>query len=353
VLGNLGLLKKRLGDNPSLVRLIDGAVAGAERGAALTKRMLAFARRQELKPATIQLNTLVAGMEEMLRRTLGPTISIDFAVSTSLPSVRVDPHQLELALLNLAVNARDAMPDGGHLAISAHRETGRDPAHRLPDGEYVCILVTDSGCGMDEATVQRATEPFFTTKGIGKGTGLGLSMVHGLAAQSGGAMRIVSEIGKGTTVRLWLPVERAQNYALGTTPESRIPAVRVCRILVVDDDPLIVSSTAAMLDDLGHVVMEADSAARAVEMLRAGTKVDLIITDYAMPYMNGMELAGIIRENWPWVPVILASGYAELSGPTDLLLRLSKPYHQSELAECIATALDDRKVVPIDIARSA
>jgi signal transduction histidine kinase len=353
VLGNLGLLKKRLGDNPSLVRLIDGAVAGAERGAALTKRMLAFARRQELKPATIQLNTLVAGMEEMLRRTLGPTVSIDFAVSASLPSVRVDPHQLELALLNLAVNGRDAMPDGGRLSISAHRETGRDPVHRLSEGEYVCILVTDSGCGMDEATVQRATEPFFTTKGTGKGTGLGLSMVHGLAAQSGGAMRIVSEIGKGTTVRLWLPVDRAQIYVSSSTPESRIPGVRVCRILVVDDDPLIVSSTAAMLDDLGHVVMEAESAARAVEMLRAGTKVDLIITDYAMPYMNGMELAGIIRENWPWVPVILASGYAELSDPTDQLLRLSKPYHQSELAACIATALDDRKVVPIDIARSA
>jgi signal transduction histidine kinase len=353
VLGNLGLLKKRLADNPSLVRLIDGAITGAERGAALTKRMLAFARRQELKPATIQLNALVAGMEEMLRRTLGPTVSIDVAVSASLPSVRVDPHQLELALLNLAVNARDAMPDGGRLAISAHRETGRDPVHRLSEGEYVCILVTDSGCGMDEATVQRATEPFFTTKGIGKGTGLGLSMVHGLAAQSGGAMRIVSDIGKGTTVRLWLPVDRAQIYVSSNTPESRIPGVRVCRILVVDDDPLIVSSTAAMLDDLGHVVMEAESAARAVEMLRAGTKVDLIITDYAMPYMNGMELAGIIRENWPWVPVILASGYAELSDPTDLLLRLSKPYLQSELAGCIATALDDRKVVPIDIARSA
>jgi signal transduction histidine kinase len=354
VLGNLSVLKRRLNDNASLVRLIDGAIAGAERGAVLTKRMLAFARRQELKPATVQLNALTTGMEEMLRRTLGPTVTIDFAVPANLPSVRVDPHQFELALLNLAVNARDAMPEGGRLTISAHRETDRTAVRRLPEGEYLCILVTDTGSGMDEATLQRATEPFFTTKGTGKGTGLGLSMVHGLAAQSGGAMRIDSQPGKGTTVRLWLPVDRSELVLPGSEPEQRAPAAGFCRVMVVDDDPLIASSTAAMLDDLGHVVIEADSGSRAVELLRAGTKVDLVVTDYAMPNMTGLELATVIRQNWPWIPVVLSSGYAELADADDLALpRMPKPYQQAELAACIATVLEEHKVVPIDIARSA
>ncbi len=344
VLGNLRLLKKRLPDNPLLTRLIEGAIAGAERGATLTKRMLAFARRQELKPMTVRVDALVEGMEEMLRRSLGPTIDIEFSVSATLPPIRVDPHQFELALLNLAVNARDAMPRGGRLTIAASGEPSWNPASEPKDGDYVCIAVADSGTGMDEATLARATEPFFTTKGIGKGTGLGLSMVHGLAAQSGGAMRIASQVGTGTTVRLWLPVDLAKPALQDEASETVAPAVQGCRILVVDDDPLILSSTAALLDDLGHVVIEAASAADAMEVLRSNARIDLVITDHAMPHMTGMDLARAVRKCWPRVPVILASGYVDLPEPDDLSLpRLPKPYQQSDLAACIAAALADSK----------
>jgi signal transduction histidine kinase len=352
VLGNLELIKKRLPDNPGLIRLVDGAITGAERGASLTKRMLAFARRQELKPATVQLSSLVEGMEEMLRRTLGPAISIEADVSATLPPVLVDPHQFELALLNLTLNARDAMPDGGRLTITARREEGNVLVPGLSNGEYVSIVVTDSGLGMDEPTLKRATEPFFTTKGVGKGTGLGLPMVHGLVVQSGGAMRIASQIGQGTSVRLWLPVDRDGVAPQSSTPDARLRTVPSVNIMVVDDDQLILSSTAAMLDDLGHVVIETSSAAMALETLRAGAKVDLIVTDHAMPHMTGLELASITGKEWPWIPVILASGYADpLSKDAILLPRLTKPYHQAELASCIATVLEARKVVALDPGR--
>jgi signal transduction histidine kinase len=352
VLGNLELIKKRLPDNPGLIRLVDGAITGAERGASLTKRMLAFARRQELKPATVQLSSLVEGMEEMLRRTLGPAISIEADVSATLPPVLVDPHQFELALLNLTLNARDAMPDGGRLTITAHREEGTVLVPGLSRGEYVSIVVTDSGLGMDEPTLKRATEPFFTTKGVGKGTGLGLPMVHGLVVQSGGAMRIASQVGQGTSVRLWLPVDRSGVVPQNSAPDLRSRTVPSVNVMVVDDDQLILSSTAAMLDDLGHVVIETSSAAMALETLRAGAKVELIVTDHAMPHMTGLELAGIISKEWPWIPVILASGYADpLSTDSVSLPRLTKPYHQAELASCIAAVLEAQKIVPLDSAR--
>ncbi|HEY1412684.1 MAG TPA: response regulator [Rhodopila sp.] len=354
VLGNLELLKKRLPDTPLLKRLVDGAIAGAERGATLTKRMLAFARRQELKPATVQLNALVEGMEDMLRRSLGPTISIEADVSESLPPVRIDPHQFELALLNLALNARDAMPQGGRLTIAASQDENAQLSTGLTGGEYIRILVADSGSGMDEQTLKRATEPFFTTKGVGKGTGLGLPMVHGLVAQSGGAMQIASEIGQGTTVRLWLPVDRVGAVPRNNVSEDRGQAVLSCRVMVVDDDPLILSSTAAMLEDLGHVVIEASSATSALEILRADAKVDLIVTDHAMPVMTGIQLTGVVRQQWPWMPVILASGYADLLETDDAPPhRLAKPFNQAELARCIATAVEEKKVVPIEAARRA
>jgi signal transduction histidine kinase len=354
VLANLELLKKRVPENPAIHRLIEGAMMGAHRGASLTKRMLAFARRQELQPATVQLSALVAGMEDMLQRSLGPTISIKADLSDTLPPVRIDPHQFELALLNLALNARDAMPDGGQLTIAAHQEEGIGVVQGVWSGEYVCVIVTDSGAGMDESTVKRATEPFFTTKGVGKGTGLGLPMVHGLVAQSGGAMRIASEVGKGTSIRLWLPVDRAGSVSPGIAPEALTQTTVSQRVLVVDDDPLISTSTAAMLDDLGHDVIEAASADCALEILRAGTKVDVVITDHAMPGMTGLELADVIREQWPWIPVILASGYADLMNIADIpFRRLAKPYYQAELASCIAGVLEAQKVVPIDAAKRA
>jgi CheY-like chemotaxis protein len=207
---------------------------------------------------------------------------------------------------------------------------------------------------MDEQTLKRATEPFFTTKGVGKGTGLGLPMVHGLMAQSGGAMQIVSQMGQGTVVRLWIPADREGVIFPVTVPEVRAQVQRSCRILVIDDDPLILSSTAAMLEDLGHSVIETSSAFSALEILRADAKVDAVVTDHAMPQMTGLELAGIIRKQWPWIPIVLASGYAELALADDVSLpRLAKPYRQSELASCIANVLEERKIVPIEAARRA
>jgi signal transduction histidine kinase len=355
VLGNLELLKKRMPDTPSIKRLMDGAIAGAERGATLTKRMLAFARRQELKPTTVQLRTVFDGMADMLRRSLGPTITIEADISENLPPVQIDPHQLELALLNLALNARDAMQDGGRLTITARLDEAAGLAAGLPKGEYVCAVVADSGSGMDELTLKRATEPFFTTKGVGKGTGLGLPMVHGLMAQSGGTMQLESQVGKGTAVRLWFPVDRDGVIpSTSSEPGVRAPTQFSCRVMVVDDDPLILSSTAAMLEDLGHIVIEASSGNSALEILRAEAKVDVVVTDHAMPHMTGLELAGIIRQQWPQVPIILASGYAELQQRDDCPLpRLAKPYRQSELAACIANVIEGRKIIAIEAARRA
>jgi signal transduction histidine kinase len=353
ILGNLQLLRKRLPEDPRLLRLVDGAMQGADRGATLTKHMLAFARRQELRPETVDVPRLVNGMEEMLRRTLGPAIQIVTTYRPDLPPIRVDPNQLELALLNLALNARDAMPHGGRLVIGGSCITGgADRPKELAAGRYVCLTVSDSGAGMDEATLRRAADPFFTTKGSGKGTGLGLSMVQGVAAQSGGAMHIASRPGDGTTVELWLPLSEAASVA------DAAPAVvlfgnvgRPCRVMVVDDDPLVVASTAAMLEDAGHMVTEALSGVRALDMLRIGTKVDVVVTDHAMPGMSGSELARQIRQHWPELPVILATGYAELpSGMDPSLPRLSKPYLQEELVTQIAKVLSGSptNVVPLD-----
>jgi signal transduction histidine kinase len=358
ILGNLQLLRKRLPDEPRLLRLVDGAMQGADRGATLTKRMLAFARRQALRPETVDVPRLVAGMEEMLRRTLGQAIEITTEYRPDLPPIRVDPNQLELALLNLALNSRDAMPHGGRLVISGHYQAGGpDSPQGLQGGHYVCLTVSDTGDGMDEATLKRAAEPFFTTKGAGKGTGLGLSMVHGVAAQSGGAIRIASQLGVGTTVELWLPVSEAAFVAeISPLGASHGDAVRPCRVMVVDDDPLITASTVAMLEDLGHLAIEALSGARALDMLRLGAKVEVVVTDHAMPGMTGSELARQIRQSWPGLPIILASGYAELpNGEDPDLPRLSKPYLQDELAAQIAKALAEtaKNVIPLDAARRA
>jgi CheY-like chemotaxis protein len=280
---------------------------------------------------------------------------METAIGANLPSVLVDPHQFELALLNLVLNARDAMPQGGRVTIAAHKDTGANQVAGLPGGEFVCILVADSGSGMDEQVLKRATEPFFTTKGVGKGTGLGLPMVHGLAAQSGGTMQIESKVGHGTSVRLWLPVDTTGEVAETRLPEVEARATASHRVLVVDDDSLILSSAAAMLEDLGHVVIVASSGTAALEILRANAKVDVVVTDYAMPHMNGLELADLLHQQWPWLPVILASGYAEFAnaGTIFSLERLAKPYNQAEIAACIERVLEERKIIPLNAARSA
>ena len=347
VLGNLDLLRKHVPDDPKARRLIDGAIQGAERGATLTKRMLAFARRQELKPETVDVPSLVDSMVEMLGRSLGPGVRITTDFEPDLPPTQVDPNQLELALLNLALNGRDAMPLGGKLVISAHREhvlAGDVPG--LAPGDYVCIAEQDTGHGMDEVTLKRATEPFFTSKGAGRGTGLGLSMVDGLVAQSGGAMRITSRPGLGTTVEMWLPVSQVTEATRPRpAPMPSVEDTRSCRVLVVDDDPIVLSGTAAMLEDLGHAAIEAASAEQALELLRAEPTFDLIITDHAMPGMTGTELAAQIRLAWPKLPVVIATGYADLPAEVQLgLPRLSKPYRQQELAELVGRMIGDQPV---------
>jgi signal transduction histidine kinase len=344
VLGNLELIRKYVPDNPRLLRMVDGAIQGAERGAALTKRMLAFARRQELRPEAVDIANLIDGMTELLGRSLGPTIRITTTFDPGLVPAQIDPSQIELALLNLAVNARDAMPGGGQLSISARRETvGAAEMPELAAGDYIAIAVRDTGSGMDADTRKQATEPFFTTKGRGRGTGLGLPMVHGLVAQSGGAMRIESRPQLGTTVELWLPVAAPVAPPGQARRAAGMPgagALRPCRVLVVDDDPLVVAGTAAMIEDLGHCAIEAESGAQALDMLRAEPQIDIVITDYAMPEMTGIELAARIERLRPGLPIVIASGYADLVTEEVKLPRLAKPYGRHDLAAMIHSLIE-------------
>jgi PAS domain S-box-containing protein len=340
--GSLELLQRRLPkDDPKVRQLIDNAVHGAQRGAALTQRMLAFARRQELKLVALDVPQLVRGVTELLRSSLGPSIDIATQFPPELPKTRADPHQLELALLNLAMNARDAMPRGGLVVIAAsERTTAGEPG--LNPGHYVCVTVTDTGTGMDEETLRRAVEPFFTTKGVGKGTGLGLPMVHGMAQQSGGKLALRSGPSVGTTAELYLPVAQpdAASAPEGIAPKPPISPGRKLAILAVDDDPLVAINTLSLLEELGHTVFSASSGTRALEILRGEASIDLIITDQAMPGMTGSELALKIRAEKPELPVILATGYAELPpGEGQGIPRLAKPFRQQDLAKAIAEAI--------------
>jgi signal transduction histidine kinase/CheY-like chemotaxis protein len=338
ILGNLDLVRKRLtAADPRVKRLLDSAIQGAERGAALTQRLLAFARRQDLTPQVVEVPRLVAEMKELLNRSLGPAIRISIGFPPDLPPVRIDPNQFELALLNLAVNARDAMPLGGTITLSARVEIVKPAdASGLAPGRYVCVSLADTGVGMDAATLAQAVEPFFTTKGVGKGTGLGLSMIHGFAVQSGGTLKLASKPGVGTSAELWLP-EGERLAAAVPVQQPAQASQRTCKVLLVDDDSLVLTGTAAMLEDLGHVVVEAASGEDALNALDANAGIDLVITDYAMPGMNGLELTDRIRERLPELPVLLATGQAELPERVQLnLVRLNKPFRQEDLANAIA-----------------
>jgi signal transduction histidine kinase len=351
VLGSLSLLEKRLPDDPRSHRLLQNAVQGAQRGAALTQRLLAFSRRQELKPEAVDVQQLVCGMKELLERALGHGVELRTQFQGMLPAALVDANQLELALLNVALNARDAMPNGGTLTISAthHTQTVDATDASLPPGDYLRITIADDGIGMDEMTLAKATEPFFTTKGPGKGTGLGLSMVHGLAAQSGGLLRIMSEPNAGTTIELWLPMAKTAALPAANEAPSLMPAPYVgpCTVLIVDDDLLVMTGISAMIEDLGHTPIEAHSAAEALAKLASDIEIDLVITDHAMPAMTGLQLARHVHETYPEVPVILATGYAELPGdPASLgIIRLAKPCNQYDIATAIQSALGSRRRV--------
>ena len=350
VLGSLELLQPRLPPDPKAAMLVENAIKGARRGVVLTQRMLAFARRQELQMEPVHIPSLVQGMSDLMERSLSGDFSVEVRFPLSLPKVFADINQVELALLNLVINARDAMPSGGQIILAARSETfpATGPGG-LKHGTYVCLSVADSGEGMDEATLARAADPFFTTKGVGKGTGLGLAMVHGMAEQSGGRLILRSKKGEGTTAEIWLRVstpatitshERASLESaldLADEPSQFHPL----RILAVDDDNLVLINTLAMLEALGHTPLEASSGLEALEILRRD-EVDLLITDQAMPQMTGVELAAAIRAERPGLPVILASGFAELpAGTTPDMRRLTKPFGQAQLKTSIRLATRD------------
>ena len=337
VLGNLELLRKNIPAHPKTDRLIEGARQGAQRGAALTQRLLAFARRQDLKVEPVDVVELIEGMSDLIERSLRSGIELSVDLSPEASYALIDANQVELAVLNLVVNARDAMPKGGKLAIEVDNRLAPAGGDLTP-GAYVCILVRDNGYGMNAETLQKATEPFFSTKELGKGTGLGLSMVQGLAVQMNGALKLRSEMERGTTAELWLPAtdriaSKAQPDQIRPTVDLPLPKLK---ILVVDDDPLISNSTVAMLQDLGHEAMETSSGEQALHLLRRDQGIDLVITDYLMPKMTGLQLAQEARRLRPDLPMLLVSGYAEIPlGQESELPRLAKPYRQQQLAEAI------------------
>jgi PAS domain S-box-containing protein len=347
VLGSLELIRKRLPEDAKLKLLLNNAFEGARRGVSLTQRMLSFARRQELSLTAVDVKALVSGMSHILDRSLGPLMTIETDIPEGLPSIKADINQLETALLNLTVNARDAMPHGGTIKLSA-RLAATPPmmGTKALNGECVVLSVSDTGEGMDSDTLARAREPFFTTKGIGKGTGLGLSMVHGMTEQLGGRLRIESLKGKGTSVELWIPLFQGEILPVPAA-EVTIAASdnKSLVIVVVDDDQLVLTNTKAMLEDFGHTVIDAISGPAALEVIRKTSHVDLVITDQAMPQMTGMQLAAAIRVDWPTLPILLVSGYAELPSKTAFEVpKLAKPFSLDDLEDAVVRTIGGRAV---------
>ncbi len=340
IVGSLDMLQRKGIGSEREQRLIAGAAQSAERARTLVQRLLAFARRQPLQAISVDVAALVANMGDLVESTTGPQIRVSVDVAENLPPARADPNQLEMALLNLSVNARDAMPDGGTLRITVNTElVGSGHRSQLASGTYIRLSVADTGIGMDEATLARAIEPFFSTKGIGKGTGLGLSSVHGLASQLGGALTIQSRPGLGTNVELWLPV----------STEAADQASYVCRheedaadrgvALLVDDEELVRMSTADMLSDLGFAVIETSSAEAAMQEIKHNRAINVVVTDHLMPGMTGTELARHVQHIRPELPVLLVSGYADIAGVDADRPRLTKPFRKDELATTLLALL--------------
>ncbi|MET0588250.1 MAG: PAS domain S-box protein [Novosphingobium sp.] len=341
ILGSLELAQRRQASGRDIGPFLDNAKQAAERGAELTQRMLAFARKQELKLEPVDVIGVIKGLAGLLSRTIGPGIEIDTQFPLLLPPVRADASQLELAVLNLLVNARDAMPDGGNILISGRISSEGEAG--LAKGGHVCLSIADEGMGMDQETLARAAEPFFTTKGVGKGTGLGLSMVQGMVEQCGGRFVLTSREGKGTTAEVWLPLDHAtssEGPRSGAGTEQETQPVQSMRILAVDDDIIVLMNTATILEDMGHQVLEASSGIAALETLRNEPGIDLLVTDFAMPGMTGGELISAARELRPGLPVILLSGYVDLPDGQQIDAgRISKPFTERELALGIAAVM--------------
>ena len=322
--GSLELMRSRItqGRTAELGRYIETATASANRAAALTHRLLAFSRRQTLDPKPTDVNQLVGGMEELLRRTVGPAIQLETSFAAEPWPTLCDPHQLESALLNLVLNARDAMPDGGHLLIETantalldRRGAPKDwPPRSVPPGEYMALSVADTGTGMPPDVIARAFDPFFTTKPIGQGTGLGLSMIYGFVQQSGGHVRLRSEEEQGTTVAIYLPrhlgavADEQEARDTSELPEAGASAV----VLVVEDEPAVRMIVVDVLSDLGYAVLEAVDGRSGLQILDSGTRIDLLLTDVGLPGgMNGRQLADAARQRRPGLKVLFVTGYAE------------------------------------------
>ncbi|WP_426155544.1 ATP-binding protein [Pseudomonas sp. TSRC2-2] len=318
IIGSLELLRRRLarGRTEDLDSLIDLGVTSANRAAGLTHRLLAFSRRQSLDPKAVQMNTLVLSMGELLQRSLNESIQLEMCLDDDLWVAEADPNQLESALLNLVINARDAMPEGGKLVV----ETSNQVLHRdftdaysnLEPGDYVMLSVTDNGSGMPQSVVNRAFDPFFTTKPIGQGTGLGLSMIYGFSKQSRGHVSIDSEVDQGTTVRLYLPRFRGEEVEIPVSDSLQAPyAMDGETVLIVEDDPAVRVLVSAVLSELGYAFVEASDADGAVPILNSTQRIDLLISDVGLPGMNGRQLAEVGRQYRPGLKVLFITGYAE------------------------------------------
>jgi len=340
VINSIELAQRRTDDAQARQHLSHATLA-AERGTALIHRMLAFARRQDLSIAPVDLGAVLVGIKDLIERSVGPTVQLAITVPEELPALLCDANQLENAVLNLAVNARDAMPDGGTLAIAARLE--RAPANAdaaVPAPDYVVLTVTDTGFGMDEATLQRAVDPFFTTKGPGVGTGLGLSMVQGLAEQLGGRIELKSAPGEGTCVAIWLPAIRSAGPAQPTSVPvaATAPAFqpKAGRVLLVDDDAAVRSSTKALLEAYGYRVLDTDSGVTALQIAAKEPDLDVLVTDQMMPGMTGTQLVEALRAFRPALPALIATGYSDpnVSVPVGAA-RIAKPFKFEELARAI------------------
>ena len=345
VVGNIELAELRTRDK-SLLGILRSAGAAAERGAKLTGQLLAFARRQHLAPRVVSLNELVSGMGDLLLQTIGAAIQIETLLEEDLWPVLIDPTQLELVLLNLAINSRDAMPHGGRLTVGTKNISASDPARpaSLPIADYVAIWVSDTGTGMPKNVMAKAFEPFFSTKEVGKGTGLGLSQVLGFAKQSGGDVRIDTRVGRGTTVTLFLPRTRASLPKTVLEEAQRPESSRGAIILVVDDDAAVRELTVHALEALNYRVLEADSGPVALDLIRGNQPVDLILIDLVMPGMSGRDLATRLRVEHPNQVIVFMSGYDDLSGTDDPFadeMVIKKPFKLVELAAAVERALGE------------
>ena len=336
IVGSLDLLHRRGLGTERERRLIEGALQSADRAKTLVQRLLAFARRQPLQPTAIDMGELVRDMRDLIVSTSGPRVQVELAVADDLPAAHADANQIEMALLNLTVNARDAMPDGGQLRIEVSCVSIAADS-RFREGRYVRLSVKDTGVGMDQRTAEKAIEPFFTTKGVGQGTGLGLSMVHGLAAQLGGGLTIDSTVGQGTTVSLWLPT--SESAATRDIAGLDVDPVKLDHgtALVVDDEDLVRASTVHMLRELGYDVLEASSAEHALAIMKTDPDIDILVTDHLMPGTTGTDLIEQARALKPEIRALLISGYAENAGISPGLPRLTKPFRQVDLARSLAT----------------